>query len=741
MMKAQLARCVLAVGIAFGIVTSLGVMQARQATDVQIDPNDIGGVVQGRQGPEAGVWVIAETADLPTGFTRIVVTDDEGRFVLPEMPDASYSIWVRGYGLVDSDPITARPGHVVTLTATPAPDARAAASIYPASYWFSLVEPPPASDFPGTGPSGNGISPALQSQADWVHVMKQGCNFCHQVGTKITRELPQNLGPFDSLVHAWDRRVQSGQRGASMSNTMSQFGRARGLEMFADWTDRLMAGETPPAPPRPQGLEQNLVVTLWDWGTEQGYVHDEISSDRRNPTINAHGPVYGVDVSNDLITVVDPRTHTASQIKLASRDTGVRSMFGTEINAPSPYYGDDLTWTNPVNPHTNMMDHLGRVWNAQQIREAEAQPAFCAEGSEHPSASAFPLTRGSRQLAVYDPMTQDTTLIDTCFGTHHLVFAENDNHTLWFSGGRDVIGWFHTKVFEETGDAAAAQGWCPLVLDTNGDGTIGDYLEPESRAREAESTGAYFPPNVRTVNPALDTRINGGAYGVVYSPVDGSIWISSQGVPGKIVRLDPGANPPTTCRAEIYEPPYKNPNVPETQWGFGPRGIDIDRHGVVWTALAASGHMASFDRRKCTVLNGPTATGQHCPEGWTLVPTPGPQLKGVQLAGSANFHYYNWVDQWNTLGLGENIPIAAGSNSDSLQALMPDGTWVVLRVAYPQGFHTRGLDGRIDDPAGGWKGRGVWATYAAGATWHIEGGKGVRPKLVKFQFRPDPLAH
>ena len=127
------------------------------------------------------------------------------------------------------------------------------------------------------------------------------------------------------------------------------------------------------------------------------------------------------------------------------------------------------------------------------------------------------------------------------------------------------------------------------------------------------------------------------------------------------------------------------------------------------------------------MLNGPEATGQHCPEGWT--------------AGGADFHYYNWVDQFNTLGLGEDIPIANGSTSDALLALDPDsGEWVRMRVPYPMGFYSRGLDGRIDDPDTGWKGRGVWADFGTNAPWHIEGGAGTSSKIVKFQIRPDPLA-
>jgi hypothetical protein len=167
--------------------------------------------------------------------------------------------------------------------------------------------------------------------------------------------------------------------------------------------------------------------------------------------------------------------------------------------------------------------------------------------------------------------------------------------------------------------------------------------------------------------------------------------------------------------------------------------MDIDRHGVAWVALA-SGHMASFDRRKCEgALNGPNATGQHCPEGWTFYEEPLPQFKGVESSGSAESSYYTWVDQFNTLGLGDNVPINTGNESEGLLVLK-DGEWVVLRVPYPMGFYTKWMDGRIDDPDGGWKGRGIWATISTRTPFHMEGGQGTTSKVFKFQMRPDPLA-
>src|SRR5688572_5683023 len=123
---------------AFLVASPLG-MRAAQVTNVAVDSDDLGGVVSGPRGPEAGVWVIAETTDLPTKFIRIVVTDGQGRYLVPDLPKASYNVWVRGYGLVDSPKVASTPGRNLNLTAVPAPDARAAAQIYPAGYWFSLI--------------------------------------------------------------------------------------------------------------------------------------------------------------------------------------------------------------------------------------------------------------------------------------------------------------------------------------------------------------------------------------------------------------------------------------------------------------------------------------------------------------------------------------------------------------------------------------------------------------------------
>jgi hypothetical protein len=278
--------------------------------------------------------------------------------------------------------------------------------------------------------------------------------------------------------------------------------------------------------------------------------------------------------------------------------------------------------------------------------------------------------------------------------------------------GADVIGWVKTRVLDETGDEAKAQGWCRGYYDINKDGKV--------------EAGIDKP--IEMPNP----------YGVVPNPLDGSVWASVPlPFPGKIVRIDP-----KTCVGEAYEPPFDMKNPAPKGSGYTPRGIDIDSKGIIWTALAGSGHLASFDRSKCKILNGPEAVdGQHCKEGWTLYPAPGPRFKGVTDEIAVDYHYYNFVDQFNTLGLGKDIPIANGTGSDSLRVLIPaTGKWVTLRVPYPMNFYQRGMDGRIDDPKAGWKGRALYADYGQNAIWQMPGGKGTLGNVVKFQMRPDPLA-
>jgi hypothetical protein len=685
------------------------------AAAVQINAHDIGGVVTSTHGAEAGVWVIAETSDLPTRFIKIVATDDRGRYILPDLPEANYRVWVRGYGLVDSPEMRGVPGQPLNLTAVIAPNEAAAAHYYPAIYWYSLLKIPDKSQF-----GGKSTIPEKVTQQDWLTIVKnRSCVGCHQLGQEATRTLPAAFSHFKDSEEAWMRRVQSGQSAPFMVNPLAgQLGGAP-FKYFAEWTDAIAKGALPQAkPPRPQGVERNLVITLWGWGSAQTYLHDAVSTDKRNPTVNGYGKVFGSpEYSTDLIAILDPKTNTATQWQAPVRDSEMPESLGEGHAAtlkpvqPSAYWGEEKIWTNRINNHNPMFDKAGRLWLTAAVR-GQDDPAYCKKGSELNSAKSFPLEKSTRQLAMLDPQTMKYTFADVCFATHHLQFGFDANDTLWTSGGGPVIGWLNTKEFLATGDVEKAQGWTALVLDTNGNGKRDDYLEPN-----------------QPVDPAKDKRIAGGIYAIMPSPVDGSIWGTVFGGAGAVVRLNPGANPPETALAEIY-------NIPAP--GFGSRGADIDSKGVVWVSLA-SGHLGSFDRRKCKgPLNGPKATGDQCPEGWSFTQYPGPGFAGLGN-NSAEASYYTWVDQHNTLGLGDDVPISTGNENDALLALV-NGKWVVIRVPYPMGFYAKGLDGRIDDPNGGWQARGLWTTSGDRTPWLKEGGKGTTPLALHIQLRPNPLA-
>jgi len=697
-LKKAISALVTLAAVVVGVAISADSLAA--SAGPKLKANEIGGVVTSVKGPEAGVWVIAETTELPTRFAKIVVTDDQGRYLIPELPRANYSVWVRGYGLADSAKVHATPGSTVNLAAVTAPNAASAAEVYPAAYWYAMMKLPAeaeAAQIPG----------GRNAYLMWMKNM--ACVGCHQMGDHATRAIPSALGQFDSSQAAWMRRIQSGQAGRDMVSTAMGTLKGIPIKYLADWTDRIAAGELPVnTPQRPSGMERNVVATVRDWAGPKSYLHDLSGTDRNDPTVNGYGPLYGSpELSTDEFPILDPQRNVARTFKVPVRDADTPSTHDDPVIAPSPYWADERIWDSRAIAHNPMLDHQGRVWYTARVRGPN-NPAFCKAGSQHPSAKLFPIERSGRQLAVYEPKTGKYTFVDTCYSTHHLQFATDQNHTLWTSGGAEVIGWLDTQQFDATGDAAAAQHWAPFVLDTEGKGTLDKWVEPGQPAQ-----------------PNRDQRLAVSIYAVMPNPADGSVWGSvAYQYPGAIVRFDP-----RTLLTEIY-------NVPAP--GFGVRGADIDRNGVVWTSLA-SGHLGRFDRRQCKgPLNGPTATGDHCPEGWSFFRLPGPGFAELPQF-SVESSYYTWVDQHDTLGLGMNVPIATGNLSDGVHALV-DGKFVTLRLPYPLGFYMKGMEGRIDDASAGWKGRGLWVTSGDRTPWHKEGGKGTKPMIVHFQMRPDPLA-
>jgi hypothetical protein len=700
--------------------------QSAQSTEpVAIGSTDIGGVVTSTAGPEAGVWVIAETTDLPTRYAKIVVTDDAGRYVIPALPRARYKVWVRGYGLVDSTHVDAEPGQQLALKAAVAPTAAEAAKYYPGMYWYSMLKIPAADQFPGTGDEGNHIPTFMKTQGNWIDLVKNTCQSCHALGSENIRSPHvKELGEFKDSTEMWTRRIQSGQAMTRMAIGITRIGPELGLSLFADWTDRIAKGQLPSSTPqRPTGLERNIVVTLWDWASPTHYMHDAISTDKRDPRVNANGFIYGSpEESTDLVPVLDPvnnKTWNVEHPFMPGTPSVADDPLGTSV-----FWGDTPIWDGHTSNHNLIIDGANRVWFAARVR-GPANPDWCKAGGDHPSAKVVPLDQSVRHLSLYDPATKKFELIPTCFTTQHLYFGHDANNTLWTSAGGagfPAIGWLNTRKYLETHDAKASQGWAPLIVDVPGWGKRGAYAEIG-----------------QPVDLAKQKRVVAGWYGVQPSPIDDTIWgqsmdsgFSNLDQPGYLVHFNPGSDPTNTGLAELFQPP------PGT---WGPRGIDLDTKGIVWTALS-SGHLASFDRSKCKApLTGATAvTGEQCYEGWTLYRFPGPQFEGVDNKGSANHAYYVWVDRFNTFGLGENVPLAMTNGGEAITALV-DGKMLQFHVPYPAAFFTKNVDGRIDDPATGWKGRALWTTSGTRAVFHAENGKSEQPRVYKLQLRPDPLAH
>jgi streptogramin lyase len=337
-----------------------------------------------------------------------------------------------------------------------------------------------------------------------------------------------------------------------------------------------------------------------------------------------------------------------------------------------------------------MFDADGKVWLTTQVRREwdEDLPEFCQDepgikdGYHH------------RQLGWFDPETEEFELLDTCYGTHHLQF--DIEGVLWTSGDSSGIGWFDPAKYDANNPdtLAVAQGYAQIIVDSDGDGTA-------------------------------DQPVRGFNYGVIPNPVDGSVWMSQpSGGRGRLVRYEPDSG-----NFEIYIPP--NP-------GAGPRAVDVDTNGIMWVALGGSGHLGRFDRSQCDQTWG---IGEQCSEGWTIYKSPGPLMQtdnNPENERNADFHYYLFVDQFNTLGMGENTIILNGTGSDSLLAFNQDTEeFTIMRIPYPLNTYTRGLDGRIDDATAGWKGRGLWFTNGLDPVVHSEIG---RSYVGKVQMRPDPLA-
>ena len=345
-------------------------------------------------------------------------------------------------------------------------------------------------------------------------------------------------------------------------------------------------------------------------------------------------------------------------MQIRRRRSGRAMRRATRLMQPSPYWGTEKIWDTKANNHNGMFDKKGRVWFAARVRGPD-NPDFCKKGSDHPSAKLFPMERTNRQVTMLDPKTGQYTYVDTCFETHHLQFGYDANDTLWTSGGGPVVGWINTKMLDETGDVAKSQGWTALILDTNGNGKRDEYVEPNQPVdpnkgqahrrgllrRDAESGRRLDLGLVSDQSRGRRTARSG-------------IKSAGDGARRDLQRADAGLRHPR----RRHRPPGRR------------LGIARERSPGQFRRSASARGRSTGQRR-------PAITA---PKGWTFHQYPGPGFQGIG-ENSAESSYYTWVDQHNTFGLGEDVPMSTGNLNDGLIA-MKDGKMIVLTRTLSDGI-------------------------------------------------------
>ena len=359
---------------------------SRTAQTVAVDNDDIGGTVNGPAGPEAGVWVIAETDD----FDNALREDRRHRRSRPFRRPRSAARELSGVGarlrarrLDEGRGPPRRKRWTSSRNAAPSP--AAAAVVYPAAYWYSMMKVP----------DGERSQLAARRRQSSTSRRSRICRASAAIRSASSRRARcrRSSASLPSHHDAWVRRIQSGQAGSQMlASAMNQLGGVP-PKYLADWTERVAKGELPHAQPqRPRGVERNIVATVRDWSTDKAYMHDLSGTDRRNPTVNAlrqavrRARAQRPTSSRSSIRRPTPRRAFHAPVQ----DPSTPTTNSTPPTQPSPYWGNEAIWDSKANAHNPMLDEKGRVWYTAVVRAPDNAPAYCSAGSDHPSAKAVP---------------------------------------------------------------------------------------------------------------------------------------------------------------------------------------------------------------------------------------------------------------------------------------------------------------------------------------------------------------
>ena len=427
----------------------------------------------------------------------------------------------------------------------------------------------------------------LKSQGQWLDIVKtDGCYSCHQLGNKATRTIPKALGQFENSTEAWEARIQSGQASENMVSNIGRLDTQRALKLFADWTDRIAAGELPAEQPsRPQGVERNVVVTHVGLGRRQDLSARRDRHRQARPDRQRQWPDLRRDRRRARRTCrCSTRSRTRRRRSTSRCATRTRRVSDRHAGCRARRRTGATSGSGTARPActTRCSTRRGasgspRASAAETIRLSAGR----ARTIRRPSCSRS--RRATRQLAMYDPKTQkvhaDRHLLHDASPAirvrcqqHAVDQRRRRRRTRWSAGST-------RRSFWRPATPPQSQGWTALVLDTNGNGKRDDYVEPNQPVDPGEGQAHRRRP-LRHLG----------------HPTDGTIWGTLVRLSRRVVHLIPGANPPATALAEYYEVPSTSRRrrctaIRRAAW-------ISTRKGVVWMPLA-SGHLASFDRRKC----------------------------------------------------------------------------------------------------------------------------------------------
>ena len=330
---------------------------------------------------------------------------------------------------------------------------------------------------------------------------------------------------------------------------------------------------------------------------------------------------------------------------------------------PSAYWGDRQLWDTRANNHNAMFDAKGRLWLAATVR-GQDNPAWCKKGSDNPYAKVFPLEKSQRQVAMLDPKTMKYTFVDTCFATHHPQFGYDADNTLWFSGTGPVRGLGRHQSVRRNRRRAEGAGL----------GAVGARHQWQRQARRLSPSRANAGRSRTRI-----TRITAGSgpYSVMPNPKDGSIWyaIGTFAGPPGFLRFDPedeAVGGLLHSEAGLRHPRRRH------RWQWRAVGLRLERpsHELRPQQVQRSAQRVR-PRPVITVPKVGHSTNIRGPASTAFPNT------------SAEASYYTWVDQHNTLGLGENVPISTANLNDGFVALK-DGQMMIAAHPLPDGLLRQG---------------------------------------------------